>query len=1030
MNVMNRLATILSAFVLLTISGLAQGPAAPDPFKELAFRSIGPSLTTGRVQDVAIDPKNPDVWYVASASGNLFKTENRGNTWAAVFDDYGSYSLGAVTVDPKDSNVVWLGTGENANQRSVSFGDGVYKSLDAGQTWKRMGLENSEHIQNIIVDPRSSNTVYVTAIGPLWTSGGDRGLYKTTDGGQTWKAVLTISADTGVTDLVMDPKKPDVLYAAAYQRRRQVGQLVGGGPESGLYKTTNGGQTWTKLTKGLPTVEMGRIGLAINWRNPNTVYALVTAQRNQGGFFRSDDAGASWTRIGRQVGGGRGGPGGPGGAETAPPPPACGPLGSAAGTTPAASPAATTPAAAPTTPAAATPPAAPPQGGGRGVAQDDCYRGGDPGYYNEIFVDGHDPETIWSPQTNFYRSTDGGKTWVMVQMPGVHVDHHEIVFDPTDKNHIIIGNDGGLYETYDGMKTWRHFTNLPLSQFYRVATDNARPFYDVCGGAQDNGSICGPSRTANRAGIRTSDWYNVGGGDGFQPRVDPEDPNIVYSQSQEGALGRLDLRTGARVSIRPTRQNTAGLEPVAAPRRRRRRGSARGGWTGRAWRSGRPRRRRRRPRRRSARTLALGLAADHQPALRAAAVFRRRAALPQRRSRRFLDGHQPRPDPQSRSGDDPDHGQGLAGRLRRVQSGDDAAEHHHRDRRVAAARRAPLRRHRRRPGPGQRGCREELAQDRVVPRGRRARLCHRRVRLAARSRHRVRDVQQLPARRLQAVHDEEHGPRQDLDVDQRRPAARSGAWSVVQDHVNGNLLFAGMEFGVWFTVDGGQKWMQLKGGIPTTQARDLVVQRRENDLVVASFGRGAFILDDYSALRDLTPQALSEPGRLYPLRDAYIFDELSQAEAAWGNTSTPNPPYGAALTYSVGKAPAGDAKIVLNITDDAGRVVRRMDVPNDIGLHRVVWNLRGDPPAAAAADGGRGGRGGQPAGGGDEQEQPAQFFGRGAQAQGAAVPAGRYRATLATVTGDTVTPLGAGADVRGRSAATVISPLETLILGG
>ena len=243
----------------------------------------------------------------------------------------------------------------------------------------------------------------------------------------------------------------------------------------------------------------------------------------------------------------------------------CGPLGTVSPSpSPSATPSASSSADAPAGGAAAQP-AAPPQGGGRGGATDDCYIGGDPGYYNEIYVDGHDPETIWSPQTNFWRSTDGGKTWLTVPMPGVHVDHHDIVFDVADRNHIIIANDGGLYETYDGMKTWRHFTNLPLSQFYRVATDNARPFYNVCGGAQDNGSICGPSRTLNRAGVRTSDWYNVGGGDGFQPRVDPENPTIVYSQSQEGALGRLDLKTGTRVAIRPTRQNTSGLEPAPPP---------------------------------------------------------------------------------------------------------------------------------------------------------------------------------------------------------------------------------------------------------------------------------------------------------------------------------------------------------------------------------------------------------------------------------------------------------------------------------
>jgi hypothetical protein len=283
---------------------------------------------------------------------------------------------------------------------------------------------------------------------------------------------------------------------------------------------------------------MGRVGLGINWRNPNVVYALVTAQLGQGGFFRSDDAGASWTRIGREVEE-EGGRGGRGGAPAQPPTPCSSTL--AAARTQA------------ETPSDEDQPAG--RGRGRG-ASDDCYRGGDPGYYNEIVVDAHDPETIWSPQTNVVRSQDGGKTWKQVGMQGVHVDHHDIVADPRDPKHYLVANDGGLYETYDGFQTFRHFTNLPLSQFYRIATDNSRPFYRICGGAQDNGTICGPSRTLNRAGIRTSDWYTVGGGDGFQPRVDPEDPNIVYAQSQNGSLSRLDLRTGQSVSIRPSVRNT------------------------------------------------------------------------------------------------------------------------------------------------------------------------------------------------------------------------------------------------------------------------------------------------------------------------------------------------------------------------------------------------------------------------------------------------------------------------------------------
>ncbi|HVZ21750.1 MAG TPA: hypothetical protein VG871_11840, partial [Vicinamibacterales bacterium] len=525
---------ILALAAGATLAAQSAGTVTADTFSGLTLRSVGPYLTSGRIQDVDIDPKNPDVWYVASASGGLWKTENRGNTFTPVFDQGGSYSLGTVTIDPKDSNVVWLGTGENNNQRSVSFGDGVYKSIDAGKTWKRMGLENSEHIQKILIDPRNPNVVYVTAIGPLWRGGGDRGLYKTTDGGNTWKLVLKGDNEyTGATDAVMDPKKPDTLYVALLQRERQVGQLVGGGPGSGLYKTTDGGAHWTKLTKGLPSVELGRIGLGISSTNPKTVYALVTAQRGEGGFFRSDDAGASWKRIGRMLTQGRGF-----GA------PAqnvklkeCEPIGASA------------PEAQPAQPA-----------GGRGGPTDDCYRGGDPGYYNELFVNPFNPDEIWSPRdVNVTRSLDGGKTWKDVDMPqNVHVDYHEVQWDPSDKNHILVGNDGGLYETYDG-KTWRHFENLPLSQFYRVSTDNARPFYHLCGGAQDNQSYCGPSQTVNTVGIRTSEWIRVGGGDGFQGRVDPEDPNIVYAQSQEGNATRLDLRTGQTVLIVPRTNNVYGM---------------------------------------------------------------------------------------------------------------------------------------------------------------------------------------------------------------------------------------------------------------------------------------------------------------------------------------------------------------------------------------------------------------------------------------------------------------------------------------
>jgi len=949
MRAMNRLHLLgLAALVCGATLG-AQGGSdriPADSFKGLALRSLGPHITTGRVSDVDIDPRNPNVWYVATASGGLWKTENRGNTFTPIFDQGGSFSLGAVVVDPKDSNIVWLGTGENNNQRSVAFGDGVYKSTDAGKTWTRMGLENSEHIQNIVVDPRKSTTVYVTAIGPLWRAGGDRGLYKTMDGGKTWKQVLKVSDDTGATDMAMDPRKPDTIYVAMLQRRRQVGQLLGGGPESGLYKSTNGGTTWTKLTKGLPSVEMGRIGLAINPKNPNTLYALVTAQKGEGGFFRSDDAGASWTRIGKQVGG----RGGFGAAEDI--------------------------------------------AQGRATAQpgpQDWYRGGDPGYYNEIFVDPQNPETIYSPQTNVWRSEDGGKTWRTVPMPGVHVDFHEIIWDPSDHRHMLVGNDGGLYETYDDMKTWRHFVNLPLSQFYRISTDNALPFYHVCGGAQDNGSVCGPSRTMNRVGIRTSDWYTVGGGDGFQGRVDPLDPNIVYAQSQEGNLTRLDLRTGVSVNIRPRTNSVYGMSQAdidaevraAQPPGRGETPAQPAGRGGQAGRGGPG----------AGRGQTLGRWQWDAPVIISPHAARRVYFAGDRVYRSDDRGDTWTPiSPDLTRNLDP----AKIPIMGKVWPPDSVAFNEATTRlsTITALDESPLL-----EGLIYVGTDDGLVQ--VTEDG--GKTWRKIEQFAGVPEHTyVTDVQ--PSWRdvntvFVTFDDWNRGnftPYVLKSTDRGRTwtsitgdlPERSGAWSIVQDSANGNLMFVGMEFGLYVTVDGGQHWVELTNGMPTIQVRDVAVQRRDGDLLAGTFGRGVFVLDDYTALRDVTPQSLAEEARLYPLRDAYQFNELNQVAASWGDTTSPNPPYGALMTYSVGHAPAGDAKLAVTITDDTGKQIRRLTVDGAPGLHRIAWDLRGEPPA--------GGRGGDQGFGG--------FFGRGPQ--GPTVAQGRYKAQIGKLSGDQFTAIG------------------------
>jgi photosystem II stability/assembly factor-like uncharacterized protein len=942
----------LFVFLVAAIVGAGQVPSGSDRltadfFKSMELRSLGPSLMTGRVADVQVDPKNQDVYYVVAGAGGLWKSENRGITFTPIFDEGGSFSLACVVIDPKNSNVLWLGTGENSNPRAAMFGDGVYKSTDAGKTWARVGLEKSEHIGNIKIDPRNSDVVYVAAQGPLWSSGGDRGIYKTTDGGKTWKAVLTVSPDTGANEAIIDPNNPDVLYASMWQRRRSVGQFIGGGPESGIFKSADAGATWTKLTNGLPKGDMGRIGMGVDPKaNPTRVYALCNAKRDESGFYRSDDAGATWARVGHTVGGGQGSGGFPGG------------------------------------------------GPGGQASADDWYRGGDPGYYHELFVDPLRPDTIWSANTRLERSEDGGKTWRPVPIDydenhygSVHVDFHALWFDPTDRNHYIVGNDGGAYETYDDCRHFRHFNNLPVTQFYRVAVDNAKPFYRVSSGAQDNNSMSGPSRTVNRVGIRTSDWIIVGGGDGFQSRVDPEDPNIIYATSQNGGITRLDLRTGVSKSIRPRVTPPGGQAGQGGP-------SSQGGQAG--------------PSAERTNWDCPYIISPYSP-----------TRLYWGSSRLY------------RTDDRGDHWIVMSGDLTRnldrtkipimgkVWPTDSVSYNQATTAlsTIVSIDESPLL-----EGLLYVGTDDGLLQvsedggknwrktDKFpgVPDG-----------------TYLTDVCASPRDAnvmFFALNNWQHGdfkPYLLKSSDRGRTftsiagdlPARHPVWSVVQDHINGNLMFAGTEFGLFFTIDGGTHWVQLKGGLPVCQVRDLAVQKRENDLVLGTFGRGFYVLDDYSPLREVSAQALSQEAELFSLRNSYQYTEFGYEQAAWGNEVTPNPPMGAVLTYSVGQALPADIKLVVTIADEAGKQVRRLnqvptestqagDLPKTVGIHRVAWNLRGDPVAPPAGQGGATGAAGSGAAGG------AQTGRGGAPAIPPFVGPGRYTATLGKLSGDTVTPIG------------------------
>ncbi len=884
---MKRAYTRLIAAVFCLGLALASPAAETKPkyddslFSGLELRGIGPALTSGRIGDIAVDPRDPRTWYVAAASGNLWKTTNAGTTFTPIFDDQASYSIGCVTIDPRDSLTIWVGSGENNSQRSVAWGDGVYKSTDGGKSWKNVGLGKSEHIAKIVVDPRDSSVVYVAAQGPLWKGGGDRGLYKTTDGGKSWKAVLTISENTGVTDVVLDPANPDTLYAAAYQRRRHVFTLINGGPESAIHKSTDGGATWTKLTTGLPKEQMGRIGLAIPQGAPKTVYAIIEASRKTGGFFRSTDGGANWEKR-------------------------------------------------------------------------NSYMPSSPQYYNELFADPNHPDRVYAIDTYLRVTDDGGKTFRRVEQKNIHVDYHVIWIDPADSDHLLAGNDGGLYETWDRGANWQFKPNLPITQFYRISADDALPFYHVYGGTQDNFSLGAPSRTNTAHGITNTDWYITLGGDGFRTIADPSDGNIIYAESQNGGLNRFDKRTGEALDIAP--QPTGSMDPLRLN-----------------WDS----------------ALIVSPHASSRLYFGAQYLFR--------------------------SDDRGDSWKAISGDLTRHLDrnkipvmgrvwGIDAVAKNASTSfygNIVSLSESPLK-----EGLLYVGTDDGLVQV-TEDGGQNWRKIEKFPGVPEMSYVSCLTASAHDANTVYAAFDNHKTGdfKPYLLVSTDRGAtwksiaanipANQTAYSVVEDHVDPKLLFAGTEFGLYFTQNGGASWIQLKGGMPTISVRDLWIQKRRNDLVVGTFGRGIYILDDYRALRTMTPAMAASEATLFAPRDAELYVErtpLGLPGPAFQGASfftAPNPPFGAVFTYHLerelkslrkqrweaeskiekdgsnepGKIerqisipyPTWDQlraeqrelepTVVLLVSDDEGNVIRRVTGPVTAGFHRVAWDLRYPPPS-------------------------------------------------------------------------------------
>ncbi len=819
---------------------------------ELPWRSIGPAVTSGRVVAFAV-PEGPksqvdgrlgDLFYVASASGGVWKTVNAGTTWEPIFDKQGSASIGAIAVAPSNPDIIWVGTGEANNQRSSSWGDGVYKSENAGRTWTNMGLRKSEHIGRIIIHPTNPQLVFVASPGPLWGAGGDRGLFRTTDGGRTWKNVKKIDTHSGFTDVIFDPENPQVIYAASLQRERRPYTYVGGGPGSGLWKSIDGGDTWTKLTEGLPKVDVGRIGLDVSRSNPNVVYATIetkvtgngAAQGNtEGSVYRSDDRGASWQRM------------------------------------------------------------------GAGFSY--------PWYMGQIKVDPTNPDRVYFMGVPLQVSTDGGRTFRSTAS-GAHSDHHAMWIDPTDPDHLIIGCDGGVYISHDRGRTVDFVPNLPIAQYYAIAADMRQPFYYIYGGLQDNSSWGGPSQTRNRQGITNADWIRTTGGDGFYAQIDPVDPNTVYGESQGGDIVRFDVRTGEQKTIKPVPE--FGGKPY------------RWNWSSPMLLSPYDHN-----------TVYFGANYLFKSTNRGDAWTRLGPDLTRQRNRDSLPvmGKIWPRDAIARHQGTADYGnistidesplkQGLL-----YVGTDDGVLSVTRDGGATWTRLTKF------PGVP-----DETYVSRVV-----ASKLNEGTVYATMDNHRNNDFKPY------VLKSADYGAHW-TSITGNLPAR--GSVQVIREHPrNPNLLFAGTEFGAFYSADGGRAWTQLKYNLPTVAVHDIVIHPRENDLVIGTHGRGIYIIDDITPLEKLA-KANTVGTYLFPVKAATEYNPNSsipggsRGAGALGDReySAPNPAYGAIITYFLRDSLPKGGDVTLGVYDATGKRVRELSANKKRGMHRVTWDLRNAPP--------------------------------------------------------------------------------------
>ena len=829
-------------------------------FSGLKWRSIGPAFASGRISDFAVNPENTAEYYVGVASGNIWKTTNNGATFKPIFDDHDVYSIGALAMDPKNSNVVWAGTGENNHQRALGYGNGIYKTIDGGKNWKNMGLKESRHIGEILIDPRNSNVLYVAAEGSAWGPGEERGVYKTSDGGETWEKVLFVSENTGIANLSFDPCDADVIYAGAEQRRRRSFGKINGGPESAFYKSTDAGKTWNKLEKGIPSVDKGGMEIVVSLADRNIVYAMFEATE-KGGFYKSTDRGASFKKMNDY--------------STS--------------------------------------------------AQ----------YYTELFCDPHNPDKVYSIGTYTKFTLDGGKTWKNLSNNARHVDDHAMWLDPKNENHFFIGGDGGVYESFDGGESYVFKTTLPVTQYYRVSVDNTEPFYWVYGGTQDNNSMGGPSRNTNYKGVGTSEWVTTLGGDGFWQAIEPGNPDIVYSAYQYGNIYRFDKKSGEKIKLRPNpakeeltyrwnwdapfviSHHSSTTLYMAANKlfKSEDRGNS---WT----------------------TISEDLTRDED-----------------RDQFTMMGKHWP--------------SDAVGKHVSTSQWGT-----------LVSLSESPLKAGLIVVGSDD-GIIQVTEDDGAswykstsfggVPE-------YTYVSSVFASPHEENSIYAT----FNNTKSDDFKPYVFMSSDKGRSwvsiagdlPENGSAHAIIQDPVDPNLLFVGTEFSCYFSVDGGKIWVKLANGLPAIPVRDIKVQEREKDLVIATFGRGFYILDDYSSLRGINKEKLdNSESMLFPVRDALMYiqlgDRYGQGSAVY---KAKNPDFGATFTYYVKEMPKTlkaertkkekelfkegkpiptptkeqlDAEknetgpyLIFSIKDKSGAEVRKLYAKGGKGIQRINWDLR------------------------------------------------------------------------------------------